>query len=85
MLLRAYRELEERVGTVDGGRGAKSRQVREAVGRRVRPFRISDLEVECPGISRETIRLVLREMRDVGLLVAEGRGRGARWRPVDTA
>lgn len=83
VLLRAYREFEERVGTLNGGRGAKSRRVREAVARRVRPFRISDLEMDCPGISRETIRLVLREMRDEGLLVAEGRGRGARWRAVE--
>ena len=80
VLLRAYREFEERVGTVDSGRGAKSRQVRKAVLRRTRPFRISDLDTDCPGISRDTIRLVLREMRDAGEVVTEGRGRGARWR-----
>jgi Fic family protein len=83
VLQRAYFEFEERVGTVGEGRGAKSRQVRQVVSRKTLPFRISDLEVECPGISRDTIRHVLRQLRDEGIVAAEGTGRGARWRRVD--
>jgi Fic family protein len=80
VLIRAYKEFEERVGDVDAGRGSKSQQVREAVGRKVIPFRMVELERECPGVSRDTIRLVLREMKKEGLVKTEGRGRGARWR-----
>jgi Fic family protein len=83
VLLRAYREFEQRVGTIGGGRGSKAEQVRHAVLRRTRPFRISELEVDCPGISRETIRGVLRELRTGGMVACGGVGRGARWRVLD--
>lgn len=79
-LQRAYSEFEERVGVLSGGRGSKSELVRDTILRRIGPFAISEIERECPGVSRELVRLVLREMRDEGLLVLEGRGRGAKWR-----
>ena len=65
-----------------GGRGAKSRRVRDAVERRVASFQISDIEKDCPGTSRDTIRKVLRKLRDQGVIVSDGVGRGARWRRV---
>jgi Fic family protein len=80
VVLRAYREFEDRVGQITSGRGAKSAHVRRAVQRRTSPFAISDIEGDCPGVSRDLIRLVLRSMRDQGELTLEGRGRGARWR-----
>lgn len=76
---RAYREFEERVGALTGGRGSKSEAVREAVLRRLGPFAISDIERDVPAVSRDLVRLVLRQMRDAGELRMEGRGRGARW------
>jgi Fic family protein len=79
MLIRAYKEFEERVGTVKTSRGSKTEQIRLAVERRIRPFAISDIESDCPGISRDMIRTVLRQMRDEGLIVSQGKGRGARW------
>lgn len=82
VLLNAYKEFEERVGQVGSGRGSKSRQVRAAVERRTTPFSISELERDCPGVSRDTIRLVLRQMRDEHLVRLKGRGRGARWQRV---
>lgn len=83
ILLAAYKEFEERVGTVGGGRGHKSTQVRAAIDRRRLPFRAADLERDCPGIGRDTIRKVLRSLRDEGVLVVDGRGPAARWRRVD--
>lgn len=82
VLLAAYKEFEERVGKLGTGRGAKSAQVRAAVSRRVTPFSISELERDCPGIGRDTMRQVLRQMRDEGALRVEGAGRGARWHRV---
>ena len=84
MLLRAYKEFEERVGTISPGRGAKTRQVREAVLRHVAPFAISDIERAAPGVGRDMVRLVLRQLRDEGILVTTGVGRAARWRHVAT-
>jgi Fic family protein len=83
VLLRAYREFEDRVGVVGGGRGLKAQRVRDAVERRVASFQISDIEKDCPGTSRDTIRKVLRKLRDEGVIVSMGVGRGARWRRAE--
>ena len=79
VLLRAYREFEERVGTLSLGRGSKTQQVREAVSRRLGPFSISDIEADCPGVSRDMVRVVLRQLRDEGAITPQGKGRGAHW------
>ncbi len=78
-LLKAYKEFEERVGVVARSVGGKSHRVREAVLRQIAPFSISEIERICPGISRETIRNVLREMRDGKIIGPTGKGRGAKW------
>ena len=80
VLLRAYREFEERVGQVRTGRGAKTEQVREVVLSRHEPFSISEIEAACAGVSRDTVRLVLRQMKDDGLIASTGKGRSAKWR-----
>lgn len=85
VLLRAYKELEQRVGSLRTARGSKTEQVRHAALQRRAPFAISDIERDCPGISREWVRQVLQQMRDDGVLRLEGRGRGARWVPEQPA
>ncbi len=78
-LLRAYSEFEERVGTISEGRGTKTELIRHAVTRRTGPFAISDIESDCPGISRDMVRLVLRQLRDEGAISSHGKGRAAKW------
>lgn len=78
-LLAAYTEFEERVGAIQDAPGAKTALVEHAVRRRLKPFAISDIEAECPGVSRDMVRHVLRQMRDRGEIEVTGRGRGARW------
>ena len=78
-LLRAYKEFEERVGTIERGRGAKGARVRAEILKRQLPFSITDIEEACPGISRDTVRLVLRTMKTEGLISPMGKGRGAKW------
>ena len=80
VLLRAYREFETRVGTLEHGHGAKGERVRSEVLRRQHPFAISDIEEACPGVSRDMVRHVLRTMKDEGLITPEGKGRAAKWR-----
>lgn len=81
-LLRAYKEFEERVGTVQHGRGAKTQRVRTEILKRHTPFAISELEADCHGISRDTVRLVLRAMQTEGVIASTGKGRGARWQRI---
>ena len=82
VMTKAYGRFEERVGE-RSGRGSKRERIRAAVGRRITPFGIAEIETECPDCSRDMVRLVLREMRDEGLLRAESSGRGARWVKVE--
>lgn len=82
-LLRAYAEFAEKVGTLNQGAGSKSAHVRTAVGRMRGSFALGDLQAECPGISLATIKRELSGMRGEGLVVLEGRGRGARWRRLE--
>jgi Fic family protein len=79
VITRAYRELEERVGTIRSGRGAKTEQVRLSIERKNIPFSISDIETACPGVSRDTVRAVLRQMRKKGIISSLGKGRHAKW------
>lgn len=79
VLLRAYREFEERVGTIDRGQGNKGERVRAEILRRSLPFSISEIEESCPGVSRDMVRLVLRAMKSDGLIESLGKGRGAKW------
>jgi Fic family protein len=79
LLLRASREFEERVARVADGPLNKSDLVRAAVLRQVGPFTAGDVEGECPGVSHELVRLVMRQLRDEGVIALQGRGRGARW------
>lgn len=80
VLLRVYREFEERVGNIRVGRGAKTEQVRQTVLARRQPFSISEIEAACAGVSRDTIRAVLRQLKREGFIVSTGKGRSAKWR-----
>ena len=79
-MLRSYKEFEERVAHIVPGRGSKSKQVRETVMRQGAPFSISEIERQCPGVGRDMIRLILRQLRDEGLVASSGVGRSAKWR-----
>jgi Fic family protein len=79
VLLRAYREFEERVGSLTYSRGNKGERVRTEVLGRILPFSISEIEEACPGVSRDMVRLVLRSMKSEGLIESTGKGRGAKW------
>lgn len=79
VLLRAYKEFEARVGTLTTGKGSKAHHIRTTVENMIGPFSISDIERACPSVSRDTIRLVLRQLRDEELIISEGKGRSAKW------
>ncbi len=78
-LLRAYKEFEERVGTIERGRGAKGDRVRAEILKRQLPFSISEVEESCPGVSRDMVRVILRAMKSEGLIEPTCKGRAAKW------
>ena len=78
-LIRAYKEFEDRVGTIQRGRGAKGDRVRAEIFKRHSSFSISEIEEACPGVSRDMVRVILRSMKAEGLIAPMGKGRAARW------
>jgi Fic family protein len=75
----AYREFEERVGQITSPKGAKTELVLSVIRRHLSPFRISDIQKECPGVSLDLIRSVLKNLRSSGKVKCLGRGQSAEW------
>ena len=80
ILKSAYREFQERVGQVKSPRGAKTELVEAAIGAFVGEFTLADVERACPGVSRDMVRRVLRDLQNARKVECLGRGPGAAWR-----
>ena len=80
LMKQAYAEFENRVGETGDARGTKEAMVRDTIGRLTGPFRLADLERACPGVGRDWIRSILREMKRTNELRSFGHGAGARWK-----
>lgn len=84
VLKNAYREFEARVGKVASPRGAKTELVHSAVDSMQSDFTLAELERACPGVSRDMVRRVLRDLQRARRVTCLGRGPGARWRRKGT-
>lgn len=82
MLIAAYKEFEERVGTITTARGAKREMVRNAVGRLPSRFRLADLQHVCPGVSYPTLKRALADLQREKRIRCMGKGRDAEWERI---
>jgi fido (protein-threonine AMPylation protein) len=80
ILTQAYKEFERRMGEVKSPRGAKTALVAEAIVAFPGEFGLTDLERACPGVSRDMVRRVLKNLRRQAQVECLGRGPGALWR-----
>ena len=80
ILKKAYDEFEERAGKTATPRGEKTELVDRALETLTGDFGITDLERLCPSVSRDMIRLLLRNLKEAGRIECLGRGPGAKWR-----
>ena len=72
-----YDDFEERFFRVTAPKGAKTKTVEAMLNSLDRPFTIREIEFRCPGVSRETIKAVLK--RNSMCFECVGHGAGARW------
>jgi Fic family protein len=79
-LKEAYKEFERRAGDTAMPRGEKQGLVIRAIKRTTGAFNVADLQRECPGVSVDMIRHVLKQLRENGSVECLGRGRSAKWR-----
>ena len=76
-LIAAYREFEERVGTITTAKGAKREMVQQAVKRLPDRFRIAELQRVCPGVSYPTLKRALEDLKRQKKVRCLGKGRDA--------
>ncbi len=79
ILKTAYHEFESRVGQIKSPRGSKTEFIETAINAFEKDFTLSDLERACPGVSRDMIRIVLRNLQKSKKVECLGRGPGAVW------
>jgi Fic family protein len=66
--------------------GTKQQRVREHILRHApATFRLADIRTAVPGVSDQTIRLALEQLRKEGMVRADGTGRSATWTRTNTA
>jgi hypothetical protein len=78
-MIDASKEFERRLGDIAAPRGEKQGLILNAVSRAARSFNIADLQRECPGVSVDMIRHVLKKLRANKQVECLGRGRNAVW------
>lgn len=79
ILKTAYREFEEKAGDVKDPKGAKTELVESAIRSLTGKFTLSNLERSCPGVSRDMIRKILRDLKETDQVECLGKGPGAKW------
>ena len=79
ILKSANKEFEERVGQVKSPRGAKTELITAAISGFPDAFRVSDIQRQCPGVSVDLVRQVLKNLRASGRVKCLGRGQSAEW------
>ena len=75
----AYKEFEERVSNASPARGAKTGIVEAVINQQLGEFCISDIEQECPNVSRVMIKKVLSQMSNAKKIKCLGKGKSAAW------
>lgn len=79
VIAEAYEDFEARIASA-GTATTKQERVRiQILERGPSEFRFRELKAALPDISDPTLRLVLNELRDAGLIRASGQGGGAIW------
>lgn len=78
-LVDAYERFEARASSARAGATKKDRVRDWVLLHAPAEFRMSDIRVALPGVSDQTIRLVLSELRNAGSVRPTGTGRGATW------
>ena len=80
IVLGAYKEFEERAGSIKPRKGAKAEIVGLAVKRQAGEFTLADIIQECPGISRDMVRFVFKRLAKEKRIKCLGKGQSARWK-----
>ena len=80
VLKTVYKEFESRFENTSAPRGEKSEMVINAINAFTDSFTVRQIEQQCPGVSRELIRKIMKQ--HASCLQCSGRGLAAVWKRV---
>jgi Fic family protein len=75
----AYKEFEERIGQMEGKRGEKRSMIEDVIEKTIGSFSVRELQNQCPGVSIDMIRHVLKDIQKEGKVECLGKGQAAKW------
>ncbi len=78
----AYREFEQRAGSITSSRGVKTKIISHIINNQIGNFSISDIEKLCPTASRDMIRVVFRQLQKDKKITCLGKGQSAKWKRI---
>ena len=79
ILKTAYKEFESRASEIKPRRGAKHERILQALDALPDTFSMADLTTRCPGISPETVRKAIKDLKNEGKVTVLKAGRDALW------
>ena len=82
IIIKAYKELEERVGYIENAKGSKSARIEKAIEGRLGYFTKNEIRNICPDVGEATINRVFEKLRVEGQIEAVGKGRSAKWKKL---
>lgn len=82
ILIKAYKELEDRVGCVENIKGSKSERIEIAIENKLGYFTKSEIRDRCPDVGDATINRVFEKMKKEGKIMSVGKGRNTKWKKI---
>ncbi len=76
----AYKEFSQKAATVRPGRGEKQTRILKAIEAIHQEFSLVELSERCPGVSPETVKKVIKDLKRQGHVELVRAGRNALWR-----
>ena len=58
---------------------SKTDLIKSIIQKRISPFTLNEILKECPGVSRDMVRYIVRKLRDEKIIRKIGKGRGIKW------
>jgi len=83
ILKTAYKEFEKRLESLSSPKGMKTNLIADMIDKTAGTFSVSDIQRECPGVSIDLIRSVLKNLRKNKKIECLSRGINARWQKRD--
>lgn len=77
------KEFEERVGQMASPKGAKTELIISAIENKMGIFRVADIQKQCPGVSIDMIRRVMKTLQTSEKIKCLGRGQNAQWQKTE--